>query len=402
VIKGATWLRLPEPQGYLLAVRLVFCGIAVATAWAAHRLARALGASALAAAAGAAFFALAAPCIYFGHRAMSESVAALCATLGFALALPREAAPRRVGAGALLLGLSVIFRLQMGMLCAALALVLVARRAWPSLRAALLGLGVAALALGLLDRLTWGGWFHSALVYLRFNIIEGGAAQWGTSDAAYYARTLWLAAPAPALLLALLALRGAWRAPGLFSSALLFVLAHVATPHKELRFLLPALPLLAALAGLGLDALLRDERAWARKAGAAALAFWLAALAFSAARHRALTWAEVGTNDGRGPLSAYDDPGDVNRLLVVAGKRADLCAVKVEAIHLAWTGGYSYLHRPVRLYHARGPDRRSGLFNYAIAPRGSPGEEVATDGRVSLVRLGDRCGPDPTWTPKLP
>jgi hypothetical protein len=113
-----------SPHIYLPVIRLVFVVMSLGTALGIYRLARGCGASEESAAAGAAVWALAAPSIYFAHRAMSENAATVAAVwaVGFLLALdsaqaraPR-ASRRSLWLGASLLGLSVLFRIQMGVL----------------------------------------------------------------------------------------------------------------------------------------------------------------------------------------------------------------------------------------------------------------------------------------------
>ena len=71
------------------------------------------------------------------------------------------------------------------------------RRVLPDLLAVLVTLSVGAVAYGGLDawfysdhpNARYGGWFHSALVYLRFNF-EGRASFWGTAPFYYFGSTL--------------------------------------------------------------------------------------------------------------------------------------------------------------------------------------------------------------------
>ena len=75
-----------------------------------------------------------------------------------------------------------------------------------------------------------------------------------------------------------------------------------------------------------------------------------------------------------------------------------MCGLKVEAAHLAWTGGYSYFHRDVPLYAHLGPAASPRLFNHVITRAGcrGSGEVVASEGPLVLVRLPHgRCTPDP-------
>ncbi|MFP2910430.1 hypothetical protein ACLESD_36410 [Pyxidicoccus sp. 3LFB2] len=198
-----------------------------------------------------------------------------------------------------------------------------------------------------------------------------------------------------------LALLAARRAPGLLAITALFALLHALQPHKELRFLVPALPLFAALAGVGLDAVVKGWPAW--PARVAALGVIIVA-ALSGARAGRLTFGDVGQyEDSRPKDSAWDDSGDVNRLLLAASERRDVCGLKIEVMHLAWTGGYSYLHQPVPLYPPNGPPRGSGLFSHVITlPGYAPGEVLARSGPLVLAHLREGCVPDPGYAWRLP
>jgi hypothetical protein len=387
-----------QPHAALVLVKLCFAAISVAAAWSVYRLARALGAQPLTATASAALFSLSAPAIYFGFRALSETASTLPVALGFALALDPRSSRLRRAAGASLLGLSVLLRLQNGLFGAALVVVLLLRRRLREAGDALLVLSLWAVAYGVLDLVTWGRPFHSAIEYLRFNL-EGGASQWGVASAWYYAETLWRSSPLPFLCLALLSPLSARRAPELLFPALAFALAHSLVPHKELRFLLPALPLFCALAALGLEEAARTPALRLLLPAAVLLCAAVDGLHF----HR-LRFRDLGQYlDVKPDQPAYQDFAQVNRLLFAAHDRADLCGLKMEGVDLVWSFGYSALHRPVPLYqHDRPPSRESGTFNYVIAVRGrAPGAVVAEDFPYALLRVGDACAPDPGYRPLL-
>jgi GPI mannosyltransferase 3 len=261
-----------------------------------------------------------------------------------------------------------------------------------------------AFLFGLLDALTWGRWFHSAWVYLDFNLIQGKAANWGTAPFSYYGRVLWRAMAGVTAVAVGLSLLAARRAPGLLAVAGGFFVLHALQPHKELRFLMPVLPLFAALAGVGLDAVLRRLPPSPFRL---ALPLGMVAVAgFSGARAGLLTFGQLGQYGGeKARASAWDDSGPINRLLIAAGQREDVCGLKVEAVHLAWTGGYSYFHREVPLYAHTGPHRDSGLFSHVLTVReaAGPGEVVASEGPFVLVRLPRQgCVADPSFSWRLP
>lgn len=400
VLEVCKWLGATDPRAYLGVVRVLFCAVSLGTVVATFRLSRVLGATEQSSACAAAVMALAAPVIYFAPRAMSETASALPVAFGLCLLLdPLSLRGRRI-AGASLLGFSVLLRLQCGVFAAGAVVVLMARRRWREAAEALAVLALWAALFGLLDRLTWGGWFHSAVEYLRFNLVEGKAALWGTSGPWYYADKLWSSMPTLALILAVLVPLGAVRSPGLAGLTAAFLLLHSLTPHKELRFILPALPLICALAALGTETFARF--APSRLAQVALLA----AALISAARFRELTFGELGQYEGVRPnASAFDDNGPVNRLLLAAHRQPDLCGLKVEAVHIAWSGGYTYFHRDLPLYPHTAPGRDSGLYNYVLTPsvyaRGA--QVVASDGPLVLARLFDGpCRKDPNFNWKLP
>jgi hypothetical protein len=257
----------------------------------------------------------------------------------------------------------------------------------------LLVLAAFAFLYGLLDRLTWGAWFQSAVRHVRFNVEGPGLAAFGTAPWHYYfVHVVTSMGPLGAALLALAAL-GARGAPGLAAIAGGFLLLHSAVPHKELRYAIPALPLLFALLGVGLS------RLPGRLRTAALALVGLLALA-SAARTPTLTFGDLGSP--RGDESAWDEPGAVNRLLLRASHQGDLCGLRVETGMLAWTGGSSHLHRRARLYDARTP-RESGFFNYVIAVRARDLQIVAREGELKLARLPvPGCLPDPSYRWRLP
>jgi len=395
---------LDEPSAYLTFIRLVFGAISLACAAGVYLLARAYRTPRLQAAAGAALCSLFAPFIYFAPRAMSESAAALPVVLGLALALHPAAGAGRTVAGASLVGLAVLFRLQAGVFALALVGILAARGDRGRALQALGTLAVWAVVFGWLDHVAWagvdgarfGGWFHSALTYVRFNVIEGQSANWGTSPWSYYFVTLWRAAPLAVALAAALSLAAVRRAPGLWLATAVFVGMHVAVPHKELRFIVPAMPLLCALAAVGLAAV--PARRWR----AALTAAVLVAAVWSGARVHTLTFGDVGQYPDRAADSAYDDSGPVNRLLFAARTRPGLCGLRVDVTHLAWTGGLSHLHRRVPLFNRDQAPVDSGWISHVIARDGAdlPGEVVARQDDLVLVELpvtGCVLPPGYTW-----
>ncbi|XP_037070567.1 GPI mannosyltransferase 3-like isoform X2 [Pollicipes pollicipes] len=122
------------------------------------------------------------------------------------------------------------------------------------------GLAAAAACL-LVDSLGHGAPLFSPITFVRWNVLGGVASHYGTSP--WHAH---LTASLPTLLglhavPALLAARRPGRTEGVCLAALLWlVTVYSALPHKEFRFLLPAWPFCALLAGKGFSWLSRTNR----------------------------------------------------------------------------------------------------------------------------------------------
>jgi hypothetical protein len=103
---------------------------------------------------------------------------------------------------------------------------------------------------GLLDRLTWGEFFGSYIRYVKFNLVQGGAAMFGTLPSSWYWQQFLSRLPISLSVLGLvclLGLRSNWPFVG---SAVGLLLLLSTQGHKEERFAMLCWPLvLIALAG---------------------------------------------------------------------------------------------------------------------------------------------------------
>jgi GPI mannosyltransferase 3 len=375
LMQVSTWLSLP----YLRVIEVTFCLAGSATAWAVWKLARAQGASERSAAIAATVFSVMGLAVFIAPRAMGEALSALPITLAFALLFAAPTRGKVVLVG-VLLSVAVALRLQNGLFCIGALVVLLRtdRRLMAWLFTVLV---VGAVVYGLVDRLTWGTWFHSARVYLQFNLIEGRASSFGTSPFLHYL-TAFVTSELTFIPLVLLTALGFKRRPEVPVMALVVLLVHSFIPHKELRFLFPLVPLLVAQAALGLDLV----KPWVQVALPVMALVSLALLP-------TLTFGRLGIVDPPRATSAIDFGGPENRLLVRAGKLDDVCGLRIESIQNWRTGGFAYFHKRVPLYR---PGEGDSHFNYAIA-RTSPGTEVARDGDVGLFKLGAECAADDAY-----
>jgi phosphatidylinositol glycan class B len=191
--------------------------------------------------------------VVFAGRTLSESISAAFLVVGLERLDARAAdADGRVAfAGGLLLGLAEVTRYGSAAVIAPALLWLAITRRFRALAFTIAGGAVIALGLGLFDRLTWGavlpaarwgGWWHSLQEYVDYNLLSGKAEQFGVSPWHYYLPRLL----APVGLAGVLLWRWlpATRALLFVVPALVYVASVSVTPHKEDRFLYPALVLL--------------------------------------------------------------------------------------------------------------------------------------------------------------
>ena len=271
-----------------------------------------------------------------------------------------------------------------------------------------LGALPVTLAGGLLDWITWGSPFHHVVEYVRFNWTESGAASFGVEAPWSYGRTLLLTAPLVAVLLipataGLIRKSREARAP--LVVGWLYLVFHSAIGHKEPRFLLPVLPLLAALSAAGLVALVGP---WlGRRAILPGVRVAIATVGAAAVFLFGLLYTPRLTFGDLQPLLGdsqdrvlFGERDAVNRLLVEAGKRRDLCGMLLLGVvpNVLYSGGMTYLNRDV-LLDSNPPSEEAWLYlsqaaNYAIAPVGATPPEwqpVAQRGDVVLLSRPGEC-----------
>jgi hypothetical protein len=332
--------------------------------------------------------------VVLGHRALTEVPSATLLLGATFLISERRARASAATAGALA-GVALFLRYQNGVVAAGLLLwLLVSRRRAEALAFAAVA-GAVVLLGGALDWLTWGHWFQSARAYLGFHA-RGGSAAWGYAAWSYYLLYLWRAtglALVPIMVGLVLAVR---RAPAPVALVLASLAVHSVVGHKELRYVLPVVPLATTLAGGALGAAL------ARPRGGAALAYGLAAVLAIALGWQSATDTYVAMG-GFGAGSPWQIQANVNRLLLTAGKRADLCGLTLHDVDPWYTGGYTYLHRNVPFMRRLRPQELAAA-NYVLVRSTTrlPAEYApdAVDSGWTLFRRAGACAPPPAgWSP---
>jgi GPI mannosyltransferase 3 len=320
--------------------------------------------------------------VRFAPRTLTENPSMIALVAALALCGPQVApgGERRHGlayATGALLALGCCLRVANAPVAvAAVVWLLVAGRAPALARAALAGAAVVAF-FGLIDRLTWGTWFGSYLAYVRFNFIEGKAAQFGTEPWWWYLLQLWRQAGLglPILVgLALVRLRASW--PYLLAASLL--VASLSTQaHKEPRFIVAAWPLLFIAAGRAAGLLFARRRPLSTPAWRTAWWRWRQGPAVVAG---ALGVAAAGLAAAQTRLarceSGWDCPAhEVQTAQAWVTARADLTGLLVAQPWL--TAGYCYLppHVPMVAYNK--DLLANPLFDYVLCNAGSSAETEA-------------------------
>ncbi len=383
--------------------------------------------------------------ITYDTHTFLDTLAAPLVLGAFALALTGAAPDGRWPIAAPLTGgilgaLAVALRPQAAVLLVALVGV-----TWiTSRRAAIpcaLGAAAATLAWGALDAATWGSWFASTIRSVRFNLVEDGASIWGTQPASFYVTTfahtqgaIHCAATGLGLAVLLLAIR---RRPsiapggpvsaatiGLLIGVAGYLITITAVGHKELRFALPAVPLLLTLAAIGLTRL-GSTRLGATRLGATRLVgstrvgsvtarrVVIALLMVSGVAHvRTVDAIDLGGTSQQGLAGA--NAAVVTAALSAAGQLPGTCGVALIGYSLTWSGALTALHRDVTLIEADAAGTRDitwppNTVNTVIAPasvRFGPEwvRRWSTDDkpRVVVVQARRACAPAPRPAPAKP
>ena len=302
--------------------------------------------------AGAALVGIAPELVYFGARALSETVAAHLLVIGFFLLQTGEGrgARRRLFAAGVLLGVACLLRIHVAP--AVLVLALWSNPvSWRSRLPVLIAGGLLAGACGAaLDWVSLGYPLASLWRNLQFNIIDGVSADFGTEPWNYYLLGEFGLWGAGGLFMLVAAVLGGRRLPALLAAALVILAVHSGFAHKEYRFIYPAIVFITVLAGLGLAQLTQWAVEWLARQGienrltatlcAALLFAYSGSLMFKAWTSETMTELRSRAHDSL-LAAAY-----VRHTPAFCG----LGLYGAEGRDWVMYGGYTYLHRLVRIY----------------------------------------------------
>jgi len=339
--------------------------------------------------------------VYFAPHSLSENASIACALPAAALLVGRRHR-RDVFAAGLLLGVATLLRFQLAPALAVLAMFGCARD--PARWRGLIAGGLVAAAIGSLVDLAHGAVPFAWLVEnLRQNLLDGRAAQYGTSGPFGYVTWFehvwgwWLLAIVPLVRI------GMRRVPALGWAGIVNLLVHSLIAHKEYRFVefsAVAFVLVAAIGSVDVAAWLGARLRASRAALALAAVGWLAAS------------AAVATT----PAMRDNWTRAADKLAITAMLRDDpaLCGVALLTDLGEW-GGYSDLHRrvPIGYFDRNDPllrgtalatalRRESGGYNRIVATPADAARlpagyraRACVGGTVCLFARAGGCRADP-------
>jgi GPI mannosyltransferase 3 len=329
------------PQGYIDSARILIAALSLAYVAAVYRMG--LRSSRTHALIGGLVAASWFELVYFSYRPLTEGLACDLLVIALACALRRpEALTRRhlatIGfclAGSLMLRV----HLAAGILFAALYVGrLDFRNRWLPL---IIGGMPPVLLFGAVDWLVWGSPFHSYIQAFWINLVQGKSAEFGTGPLHWYFERIYAVwfYLLPILLL-LIGLRA--RASALWIGVACAIIAsHSLIPHKEYRYIVPAIACLIIVAAMGSADLVKwlSEKSGPRLANSLTIccgALWVLASAMLAS--------------SPGFSQNWSRSKDFIEASTWLSMQPDLCGLLLYDDSWEQTGGYAYLHRNIPIY----------------------------------------------------
>ena len=346
--------------------------------------------------------------IYFGPRTAPEVISTHLILIATYLCEPgyHVTSQPRLTVGGILFGLAFLLRFHYA---AAIALIVV----WTCyhapktrMRSVLGAATVTVLLGGLLDWVTWSYPFESIWRNFVINMQDGAAASFGVDGwYKYILYMAWYWSSGAAVLFGL-ALIGATRLPVLFGAAALVLLQHSLIAHKEFGFIYLSILFGIVLAAIGMARIVawlaehapvaRAPNRRAQICVSAAAAFWI-----SFSLGEATSWGYT--------LHWFRAKDELHAAIAVA-RTPMVCGVGLRGVEWYYSGGYTYMNQPGRLYLPKNNDQLTEDapgFNVLLyrgkLPKGLAFKKRQCYGEVCLAQRPGGCAPIPTpITPQIP
>ena len=224
------------------------------------------------------------------------------------------------------------------------------------------GLAAAAILVGVIEWAWWGLPFLGHYNYLRLEFAQDVSSQFGRQPLTFYAKNYVLFYGAALPLVALLAWRGASKAPVLLVAAVALAVPFHFIPHKEYRFLVVAVPVLVLLMGVAAaDLASRMPVLMTTRVLSIAASAWLVAM------------VAISLGDSYRPYWVLDR----NHVWAFreVGSRSDACGVALVGIRWFHTPGYAGLGRDIPIYEIGRdplPPNIAAAANYVLVGHKAP------------------------------
>ena len=305
--------------------------------------------------------------VYFSVRPLNEALATsflLCA-ICFGLLACENLRERYFLLAGLFASLVVMLRLHLGVGVLVLAIWVCRfdlRHRWLPF---MLGTLPPLVVFGAADWISWGAPFSSFIGYVRINLVDGKASEFGVEPFWWYCERTWdnwsFFLPVSVLLILYkLRANSLW----LLVSASI-ILSHSFIPHKEYRFIYPAIICLIIAAALGsadfVQSLVRIYPKRGSQFTAFAIFIWIAtSLVLAISPSYSENW--------------WSSQESIRAFYYLYPQK-DLCGLLLHRNDWWDTGGYAHLHRDVPMYNT-GTDnfemeKAAPLANYVLAPESS-------------------------------
>jgi phosphatidylinositol glycan class B len=339
--------------------------------------------------------------LYMSNHTLTEVVAANCLVIGLYLGYAGpgvQVSSRRLFWSGVMLGLTFVLRFH---LAPALALAVLGicgiGNGWRPWRTVLAGAILPVLVAAAVDWATLGLPLQSIWLNFWLNVVVGVSKGAGISP---FATLLLLPVqtwgPAGFLVVAIAAGFAARRLPLLLYVVLAIFLTHSFVAHKEYRFIYPAMPLIAALAGVGTAralALVTAQRPalarWSGPVAAAVLLAWSGlSLAIALSDSYTVAWTRA-----RSQVLAFQ----------TIARDPTVCGVGIYDMYWTLTGGYTAMRPNVGLYTATAASlpRERNAYNVLFAEHGAhvadPGYQLERCFSGDILSNGKPARTDCLW-----